>query len=103
MSAKAKIRAKASGDLVKVKILMSHPMETGMRKDKSGKVIPADYIKSLQFEAGGKQLMDAGFNPTVSKNPYFAFNFKGSNKGDEIKLTWTDNHGASTTQTAKVK
>jgi sulfur-oxidizing protein SoxZ len=90
-----KIRAKQKGDTVTVKALMTHPMETGTRKDKkTGKMIPAHYIQEVKCEAGGKAVMTAYWNGGVSKNPYISFKFKG-NKGDMLKLTWVDNQGNS--------
>ncbi len=103
MSTSAKIRAKLKGDAVLIKALMTHPMETGLRKDKAtGKVVPADYIKNVKCEMAGKVIMNCNWNATVSKNPYLSFLCAG-NKGDEFKMTWTDNHGATGSKSAIVK
>jgi sulfur-oxidizing protein SoxZ len=88
-----KIRASLQGDVVEVKVLMSHEMETGQRKDASGAVIPAHYIQSVTAECNGKTVMTAEWGPAVSKNPYVSFKFKGGAKGDTIKVTWVDNKG----------
>jgi sulfur-oxidizing protein SoxZ len=99
-----KIRAKAKGDEVTVKALMSHPMETGLRKDKkTGEKIPAHFIQEVVAEWNGKQVMVANWGGAVSKNPYLSFKFKGAAKGDEVKLSWTDNQGGTDSETAKVK
>ena len=99
----AKIRAKSKDGVVTVKALMTHPMETGLRKDKkSGQLIPADFIKNLICESAGKPLLNCEWNATVSKNPYLSFMFEG-NKGDEFKITWTDNSGATGSKAVKIK
>ena len=98
-----KIRAKLKGDTVTVKALMTHPMETGSRKDsKTGELIPAHFIKEVSCESGGKKLLVADWSGGVSKNPYLSFKFKGGSKGDELKLTWTDNKGNSDSASAKI-
>ena len=97
-----KIRAKQKGDSVTVKALMTHPMETGTRKDKkTGKMIPAHYIQEVKCEAGGNTVMTAYWNGGVSKNPYISFKFKG-NKGDMLKLTWVDNQCNSESAESKI-
>jgi len=99
-----KIRAKMKGDAVEVKALMTHPMETGARKDKkTGKLIPAHFIQEVTCESGGKTRMVALWSGAVSKNPYISFKFKGGKKGDMVKLSWVDNTGKSETAEVKVK
>lgn len=98
-----RIRAKMKGDVTEVKALMSHPMETGLRKDKkTGNKIPAHFIKDVVCEHNGKQVMVAHWGVAVSKNPYLSFKFKGAAKGDAVKVSWTDNKGESATADAKV-
>ncbi len=92
-----KIRASLQGDVVEVKVLMSHEMETGQRKDASGAPIPAHYIQSVTAECNGRTVMTADWGPAVSKNPYMSFKFKGGAKGDKIKITWVDNKGDTRT------
>ncbi|ABC82053.1 thiosulfate oxidation carrier complex protein SoxZ [Anaeromyxobacter dehalogenans] len=92
-----KIRASLQGDVVEVKVLMSHEMETGQRKDASGALVPAHFISSVQAECNGKAVLTAHWGPAVSKNPYLAFKFKGAAKGDKVKVTWVDNKGDTRT------
>jgi sulfur-oxidizing protein SoxZ len=92
-----RIRASLAGDTVEVKVLMRHDMETGQRKDASGKVIPAHYIKTLVAKVKDKVVLDANFGPSVSKDPFLAFKFKGAAKGDKVSVTWTDSAGDSRT------
>jgi len=98
-----KIRAKLKGDVTTVKALMTHPMETGARKDKDGKMIPAHFIQEVTCESGGKTLLTAYWSGGVSKNPYLSFKFKGGSAGDKLKLSWMDNKGESASQEAEIK
>ena len=99
-----RIRAKMKGDVTEVKALMSHSMETGLRKDKkTGKKIPAHFIKEVICEHNGKNVLTADWSVAVSKNPYLSFKFKGANKGDSIKISWNDNMGKSDSAEEKVK
>ena len=93
------IKAKSSvkKGVATIRLLVSHPMETGLRKDKKGNLIPAKFIKELTCEHGGDVVLDAQLNATISTNPYIKFKFNGANKGDTIKVMWTDNTGASDT------
>lgn len=100
--ASTKIRAKEKSGVVTVKALMTHPMETGLRKDKkTGKIIPAHHITEIVCEAAGKTVMTCMWSGGISKNPYLSFKYAGK-KGEDLKLTWTDNQGASETTTASV-
>lgn len=104
MAKSIKLRAKASGDVVEVKTLISHPMETGLRKDKkTGEVIPAHFIREVTAEHGGKNVLTAHWGGSVSKNPYLSFKFKGGKKGDTLKLSWSDNKGESDSAEVKIK
>lgn len=88
-----KMKAKAEGDAVEVKALITHPMETGLRKDKAtGEVVPAHYIQEIVVTSGDKPLLTAYWGASVSKNPFMAFKYKGA-VGDKLKLTWKDNKG----------
>ena len=103
MAKSIKIRAKIKGDTTEVKCLMTHPMETGLRKDsKTGKLIPAHFISEVTAESGGKTVMSSQWSGGISKNPYLSFSFTGAAKGDEVKISWVDNQGGSDSETAKI-
>lgn len=97
-----RIRATARDGVVNVKVLMSHEMETGQRKDGSGKLVPAHYIKSVSATHQGKTVLAAQWGPAVSKNPYVEFNFKGGQKGEKLAVTWEDNKGDKRTDEATI-
>lgn len=98
-----KVRASAKGDVTTVKALISHPMETGMRKDKAGKVIPAQFIQELTCEHNGTTVMTAQWGTAISKNPYLSFRFKGGKVGDSLKISWKDNVGKSDSAETAIK
>ncbi len=79
-----------------VKVLISHPMDTGLVKDKNtGEFIPAHFIQEVVCEHNGTRLLTAEWGTAISKNPYLSFRFKGGKAGDAIKLNWVDNLGNS--------
>ena len=88
-----KIRATAKDGVTEVKVLMSHEMETGQRKDAAGAVVPAWFITDVTAQHNGKTVMQAEFGTSVAKNPYLAFKFKGGAKGDKIVVSWADSKG----------
>ena len=98
-----KVKAKAKGSEVTVKALISHPMETGLRKDKkTGKVLPAHFVQEVKAEHNGNTVMTANWSGGISKNPYLSFKFDGGAKGDSLKVSWTDNKGEGDTVDAKI-
>ena len=97
-----RIRAQASGEKTTVRVLMSHEMETGQRKDASGKVIPAWYINEVTASLNGKVILTAEWGPAVSKNPFMQFVVKGAKAGDKIAITWKDIKGETRTDEATV-
>jgi sulfur-oxidizing protein SoxZ len=104
MASTIRVKAVASGDTTTVQSLIRHPMDSGFVKDrKSGKLIPAHHIQVLQFEHGGKTVFTALWGPAVSKDPYVKFSFKGAKKGDDLKVSWVDNKGASDSLVAKIQ
>ncbi len=98
-----RIRAQLKGDVVEVKVLMAHPMETGLRKDSSGQLVPAHYIEKVTATCKDKNVLTADWGPAVSKNPFLAFRFKGGAKGDKVAITWKDTLGASRTDSTTVR
>ena len=98
-----KVKAKMKSDDVQIKALMNHPMETGLRKDKKGEIIPAHHITEVTIKTGEKTLMTVNYGPAVSKNPYVSFVVSGPQKGDPITISWIDNKGESASVDAVVK
>lgn len=97
-----RIRAQAAGDKTTVRVLMSHEMETGQRRDAAGKVIPAWYIQEVNAQHNGKPVLSAQWGTPVSKNPFMQFTVKGAKAGDKIVVSWKDNKGETRTDEATV-
>jgi sulfur-oxidizing protein SoxZ len=83
-----------AGDVVEVKALVSHIMETGQRKDAQGNTIPRKILNKFTCTVAGKQVFQADFEPAISANPYIQFKFKATESGPVV-LTWTDDDGTT--------
>lgn len=89
-----KMRAALQGDVAEVKILMSHPMEAGNRKDaKTDKLVPAHFINQVDVLLNGKPVIEAQWGGAISKNPFLGFKVKGVKTGDKIAVNAIDNLG----------
>lgn len=97
-----KIRAANKDGVTEVKVLVSHEMETGQRKDSAGKTIPAWFIQEVTAQHNGKEVLSAQWGPSVSKNPFLQFSVKGAKAGDKITVNWIDNKGDKRTDEATV-
>jgi sulfur-oxidizing protein SoxZ len=97
-----KIRAAVKDGVTEVKILMQHEMETGMRKDAEGVLVPAWFITDVKAEHQGRVVLEAQFGQSVSKNPYLLFHFKGGAAGDKVTVSWVDNKGDKRTDEAAI-
>jgi len=96
-----KMRATLAQGVTEIRVLMTHPMETGQRKDPEGKLVPMHFIQNLTVKVNGKPVIEAQTSQAVSRNPVFSFRLKGGAKGDKIEVSWLDNHGESnSTETA---
>jgi sulfur-oxidizing protein SoxZ len=91
-----KMRARLKDGTASVKCLMPHPMETGVRKGLDGNPIPAHYIETVTCKHNGEVIIGADWGPSVSRDPYFAFEVAGAAAGDVIAVSWSDNQGNST-------
>lgn len=97
-----RIRAQVAGSNATVRVLMSHEMESGQRKDSAGKLVPAWHIAEVTATHNGKTVMTAEWGPAVSKNPFLQFTVKGAKAGDKVGVSWKDNKGESRTDEATV-
>ena len=87
------------GDVIEIKTLISHVMETGQRKDRDGKIIPRDIINTFAVSFAGKEVFRAVLQPGISANPYIAFFMRVPGPG-EFEFTWTDDAGKTVTEKA---
>ncbi len=97
-----RVRAIENAGVTEVKILMKHDMETGLRKDAAGKTVPAHFIQSVTVRHKVREVMQAQFGPSISKDPFLSFKFKGAVKGDKVNVTWVDNTGDKRSDEATV-
>ncbi|HCX33875.1 MAG TPA: thiosulfate oxidation carrier complex protein SoxZ [Rhodocyclaceae bacterium] len=97
-----KIRARLKGDTADIRVLMSHPMETGQRKDAAGKLVPAHYIQNISITLAGKTVVEGQLNTAVSRNPVFGFKVKGAKAGDKVVIHWVDTNGDQRTDETTV-
>ena len=96
-----KVRATLKGDAADVRVLMNHPMETGQRKDPSGKLIPLHFIQEVTVKLNGKTVVEGQISQAVSRNPVFSFRVTGAKAGDRLEISWLDNKGErNSTETA---
>ncbi len=102
MSDPMRIRAQVAGDKVNVRVLVSHEMESGLRKAADGKLVPAWFIETITATHNGKMVLSAQWGPAVSKNPFIQFSFAGGKAGDKIAVTWKDNKGETRTDEATI-
>lgn len=98
MAGKSKPRVKVpktakKGDVIGIKTLISHKMETGLRKNKkTGEKIPRQIINKFVVKFDGEMVFSVDIDPAISANPYFQFSMKAEKSG-EFEFTWTDDNG----------
>ena len=85
-------KSAAAGDIITIKTLLSHKMESGQRKDKKGEVIPRMIVNKFSCEFNGKPVFSCDIDAAVSANPYFEFSARVDEAGT-FKMTWVDDNG----------
>ena len=89
------------GDLVEIRVLISHIMETGFRRDARGEVIPREIINNFVCTYNAEEVLRIEMFPAISANPYFAFSTIARESGT-IAFTWTDDQGAVQPEQAEI-
>ncbi len=90
------------GDIIQVKTLILHKMETGQRKDKkTKKLVPRMIINKFMVTFNGKEVFSADMHPAISANPYFAFHTKVAKSGT-FEFSWTDDKGKTVKASRKI-
>ena len=96
------VPAKAKrGEVIEIKTLISHPMETGYRHDTNGASIPRDIIHTFVARYNGEEVFRAELHPAIAANPFLSF-FTVATESGVIALTWTDDHGTSETRLSNI-
>lgn len=102
MSEPIRIRARARGDVVDVLVLAPHPMETGLRTNETGHLVPAHHITRLRVEIAGRSVLESRMTIAVAKDPLLSFRYRGARAGDAIRVTWIDNRGLTRTDESTI-
>jgi sulfur-oxidizing protein SoxZ len=91
----------ARGEIVEIKALVAHAMESGQRRDVRGNPIPRKILNRFTCTFNGRTVLDAKLEPAIAANPYFAFPFRASESGS-FEFTWIDDDGTITRHTQKL-
>ena len=83
----------SAGEAVLIKAIISHPMESGQRKDSNGQPIPRSIINRFTVEFNGEQVIDVDLAPAISTNPFFEFYATVPESGT-FTFTWYDDDGS---------
>jgi sulfur-oxidizing protein SoxZ len=102
MAAPIRIRARVQHGVTHVQILMPHPMETGMRIDDAGRLVPAHYITDVQVSIGERTVFSARMSMAMSRDPLISFRCRGAAPGERLRVAWTDSHGTVRTDEAAI-
>ena len=91
MASTIRLKTKLRDNVLTVRTIIRHPMETGFRVDEaSGEVVPAHFIKLVTAKLNGQTIFSCDWSRAVSKNPYLSFMFEGAKTGDSLELSWLD-------------
>ena len=94
MAESIKMRITLDGDVAAVKVLMPHPMESGLRTDpKTNELVPKHFIHHVVATHNGRPVLEAQWSQAVSKNPFLEFRVRGAKAGDKVGVAWEDNIG----------
>jgi sulfur-oxidizing protein SoxZ len=89
------------GDVVEIRTMISHPMETGYRPDESGALRPRDILRKLVVSFEGEEIFRAELFPAMAANPFIAFTTVASKSGT-LTFSWTGDNGFTQTETASI-
>jgi len=89
------------GEIIEIKTLISHPMETGYRRTQLGGRIPRDIIRLFVCTYNGTEVFRAELNPAIAANPFF-FNSTAATESGTLAFQWTGDNGFSATETATI-
>jgi sulfur-oxidizing protein SoxZ len=93
MNQPIRIRARLVEGVAQVQVLMPHPMETGMRQDEAGRLVPAHHITDVDVTLGSRTVFAARMSIAVSRDPLLSFRVADARVGQVLRVTWTDTQG----------
>jgi sulfur-oxidizing protein SoxZ len=89
------------GEVIEIKTLISHVMETGYRADAMGKVVPRDILRRFTCRYGGEEIFSVDLYPAVAANPFISFTTIATASGT-LSFTWEGDNGFSQTETVAI-
>ena len=89
------------GDIVEIKTLISHEMESGYRPDNVGRMVPRDVITSFVATYNGEEIFRAELHPAIAANPFISFSTVATETG-KIEFKWTGDNGFAATESASI-
>jgi sulfur-oxidizing protein SoxZ len=89
------------GDILEIKTLVQHPMETGYRRDSTGGAIPRDIIEHFVCTYNGEEVFRAELFPAIAANPFIAFTTVATESGT-LAFSWTDSAGQTQTESVTI-
>jgi sulfur-oxidizing protein SoxZ len=88
-------------EVIEIKTLIAHPMETGYRVGPTGTAIPRDIINRFTCTYNGEEVFRADLHPAIAANPFIAF-FTVATESGELAFSWTDDHGETQTEVRQI-
>ena len=89
------------GEIIEIKTLIQHEMETGFRVGTNGQVIPRDIITDFICKYNGEEIFRADLHPAISANPFFTF-FTVATESGTISFEWSGDNGFAVSETATI-
>ena len=90
------------GEVIEIKALIQHEMESGFRRGSRGEAIPRDIITAFECKYNGEQIFSAEFHPAIAANPILTFHTIATESGT-LTFTWQDQHGQSWSEDAAIE
>jgi sulfur-oxidizing protein SoxZ len=94
-------RSARRGEVIEIRTLIAHPMETGYRPDASGAVVPRDIIRRFVCTYDGEEVFRAEFHPAIAANPFLSFSTIATASGT-LTFSWEGDNGFAQTETASI-
>lgn len=92
----------SAGEIIEIKALIQHPMESGFRRGARGEVIPREIITRFECTYNGELVFSSDFHPAVAANPILTFHTTATESG-ELVFQWTDQNGLAWRETASIE
>lgn len=103
MAAKVRVPERAKrGEIIEIRSLAIHVMETGFRHDSVGQKVPRHIVEHFKCEYAGREIFSATLHPAIAANPYFVFHTRAVSSG-EVLFTWRDDRGGVITERAHIE